>query len=368
MSASTAIAIRSATLADLSSLVAIEQQAFDNDRLSRRSLKHWINNDKACLLVAEYQGELVGYGLVWYLKGTRLSRLYSLAVTKSMRGHSIGRLLLEALEGQAADKGRLFMRLEVAKSNVAAIALYQKLGFNIFGEYSDYYEDHTDALRMQKTIAKLPKQKQRNTLWYQQTTEFTCGPAALMMAMATIEPNVEVNQTVELDIWREATTIFMTSGHGGCHPLGLGLAAKKRGFNAEVYINTDAVLFVDGVRTEAKKQILTAVHQQFLEQAQHQQVGIHYLDISATQVKDELAQGNAVLLLISTYRLDRKKAPHWVTVTAMDDHCIYIHDPYPMTDNHLAFDCQYVPIALADFDKMSVFGSNKLRTAVIIKR
>jgi len=34
----------------------------------------------------------------------------------------------------------------------------------------------------------------------------------------------------EINLWREATTIFMTSGHGGCHPIGLALAASAGNF------------------------------------------------------------------------------------------------------------------------------------------
>jgi hypothetical protein len=32
-----------------------------------------------------------------------------------------------------------------------------------------------------------------------------------------------------------------------------------------------------------------------------------------------------------------------------------------------AIDCQHVPIARTDFDKMSAFGASKLRTAIAIK-
>jgi len=36
--------------------------------------------------------------------------------------------------------------------------------------------------------------------------------------------------------------------------------------------------------------------------------------------------------------------------------------------NQSAFDCQHIPIARADFEKMSVYGNSRLRTAVIVKR
>ena len=73
-----------------------------------------------------------------------------------------------------------------------------------------------------------------------------------------------------------------------------------------------------------------------------------------------------ILVLISTWRLDRKKAPHWVAITAIDEECLYINDPDP-GDNQSALDCQSMPIARSDFDRMSLFGRDRLRTAVVIE-
>lgn len=359
---------RTATPDDLDALMAVEEACFSQDRLSKRSMRRWIKSKHSIFLVIEKAGVLVGYGLVWCHRGTRLARLYSLAVLSGMRGHGLAKKLLLALEKRTAEQGRLFMRLEVAKNNTAAIGLYESLGYRTFGEYSDYYDDHTDALRMQKIIRQMSDQQiQRATPWYQQTTEFTCGPAALMMAMASLDEKVSLQQPLELDIWREATTIFMTSGHGGCHPVGLALAARARGFDACVYLNTRNTLFIDGVRSENKKRILGVVHEQFMEKATQQGVAIEYQDISQQQVADWLQQGYAVLILISTFRLDGKKAPHWVTVTGIDDRCFYVHDPDLDEKAQRAIDCQHLPIARQDFDKMSAFGSGRLRTAVAIR-
>src|SRR3546814_2094248 len=46
-----------------------------------------------------------------------------------------------------------------------------------------------------------------------------------------------MERALEIRIWREATTIFMTSGHGGCDPYGLAVAANRRGFHAKVYVS-----------------------------------------------------------------------------------------------------------------------------------
>jgi len=354
---------------DLPVLLDIEQRCFTTDRLNRRSFRHWIHSDHGNLLVMEAAQAVIGYGLVWCHRGTGLARLYSLAIDPAWQGKGLSHPLLDQLEQTTAELGYLFMRLEVSKQNAAAIQLYQKRGYRVFGEYHDYYDDHGDALRMQKTIQQISDRAiTRATPWYRQTTSFTCGPASLMMCMASLDEAVKLGQLLELDIWREATSIFMTSGHGGTHPLGLALAANRRGFHVEVYLNTQAPLFVDGVRSLHKKQLMSVIHQQFIQQvAESNSIAISYENISQNQICDWINQGYAVMVLISTYRLDGKKAPHWVTVTGYDDVCLYLHDPDDSDPNQQAIDCQYLPILRTDFDRMSSFGSGRLRTALAIR-
>lgn len=364
---------RPAVSADLKALVELENTCFTGDRLSQRSFRHYIKAEHSELLVVDNpkagsSPSLLGYALVWCHKGTRLARLYSLAVHPEARGMGLANILLEAVEKKAAARGRLYMRLEVAEHNNPAIQLYHKRGYRTFGEYHHYYDDDSDALRMQKTIRQGEQEVlRRTTPWYQQTTDFSCGPAALMMAMASLDENWQCDQGLELDIWREATSIFMTSGHGGCHPFGLGLAAQKRGFAATVMVNQDGALFLDGVRSAEKKQVMQLVHEQFVSRCQQHQVNIDYQEVSQQQIQQWLENDSAVLLLISTYRLDGKKAPHWVVVTGMDELCFYLHDPDVNDPLQTPIDCQHIPIARADVEKMSAFGSNRLRAAVAIK-
>ncbi|WP_404340271.1 GNAT family N-acetyltransferase/peptidase C39 family protein [Pseudoalteromonas mariniglutinosa] len=361
--------IRLAASSDLPALLEIEQQSFSQDRLSSRSLKRWLTAHHGIFMVAHSaKGALLGYGLVWCHKGTRLARLYSLAILPSEQGKGIAGQLLTALEKKTAERGRLYMRLEVAVNNNAAIQLYKKRGYRVFGQYSDYYDDHSDALRMQKNIRPMGDFVTVNkTPWYQQTTEFTCGPAAIMMAMSSLKAE-PMSQHKELDIWREATTIFMTSGHGGCHPLGLALAAIKRGFNAKVIINSRDTLFIDGVRNEKKKAILHTVHNQFVAEAIEKKLAVKYQELKLLDITQWLADGMAVVLLISTYRFDGKKSPHWVCVTHIDEHCLYVHDSFCEPNKQLAIDCQHVPIAKSDFSKMASFGSSRLSTAIAIQK
>lgn len=362
------LSIRPATLADLTSLVILENASFVTDRLSRRSFRHWLSTDHRVLLVAENQSQLAGYILIIYHPGTRLARIYSLAVAPHMRGQGVAQALIEAGEHTARDDGRLYLRLEVNIDNTPAIRLYEKLGYRKFGLYRDYYEDHTDALRYQKRIRSYQDRPlHRSVHWLRQTTPFTCGPAALMMAMHGLNSAYQPSREEEIDLWREATTIFMTSGHGGCHPVGLALAAKRRGFDVEVWINQTGPLFVDSVRNDDKKQIIELVDNCFKNDAKELQIPILYSNISQNDLIAAFEAGAIPLILISTYAMDQKKAPHWVVMSGFDNDCLYMHDSDPDDSRQSELDCQFIPVAREDFERMSCFGKSRLRTAVIIR-
>ena len=157
------IVVRNAELGDISSLLNLEALCFQTDRLSARSFKHHIRSEHAELVIAEsavttkksqigQTPEILGYALLLLRRGTPLTRLYSIAVSPQARGKGVAAELIRWLEEVAKTRGKPFMRLEVSSNNQGAIALYKKLGFVIFGMYDNYYDDQSDAIRMQKRL------------------------------------------------------------------------------------------------------------------------------------------------------------------------------------------------------------------------
>ncbi|WP_017446923.1 GNAT family N-acetyltransferase/peptidase C39 family protein [Gayadomonas joobiniege] len=362
-----AISIRSAELADINVLVQLEECCFKSDRLTKRSFRRFIQSDSASLQIVEQDQQLLAYVLVLLHKGSVLARVYSLAVHPQAQGQGIAAKLMQAAEKISAEQAKLFLRLEVAQNNIAAINLYQKLGFKVFDVYPDYYADHQNALRMQKRLLFKPQNLTTPKVpWYQQTTDFTCGPAACMMAMKALVDDLSLTQSLELEIWREATTIYMTSGHGGCHPIGLALAMQKRGFTCQLYLNQQDTLFLDGVRSDHKRQIIKTVDDSFRQQAKHSQLPIYEKRFSLDEMQQALFSGKMLIILISTYRFDGKKAPHWVVVSGMDDTCVYLHDPDPVDKQTDQAACQYLPIKRDEFAKMMQFGKSKLRSLILL--
>ncbi|MGB1950417.1 MAG: ribosomal protein S18-alanine N-acetyltransferase [Marinobacter sp.] len=363
------VILRQATSDDLDALIELENRSFREDRISRRSFRRFLEMPRDRLIVANLDGALVGYCLVLMSAATRMARIYSVAVSPDARGRGVGEKLIREAEKEAVEADRIVMRLEVREDNESAIALYRRLGYRQFGTYRDYYEDHGNAIRFERRILFYePTREFPKVPYYPQTTEFSCGPAALIMAMATLDEQQPLTTLEELKIWREATTIFMLAGHGGCGPHGLALSAWHRGFYASAWISKEGALFKDTVRNDDKKRVLELVHEGFLHDIGQTGIQLHHDPLTLEGLESALHDGRVPVILISTWQLNRSRVPHWVTVCAMDDQFVYLHDPeIDVAMGETVADKQYLPIDRRVFDKMSRYGRNQpLQAAVIV--
>ena len=308
-----ALVIRPAFTSDIPQLLRIESDSFATDRLTRRRFQHLLTRGHARCLVAVADERVVGYGLVLFHTGTSLARLYSFAIDPACRGLGAGRRLLTAIEATARAEGCGSLRLEVRRDNDGALALYQRHGYREFGVYTDYYEDHMAASRLEKPLA--PGVGSEGTAggravpYYRQTLDFTCGPAALMMAMKALDPTVELSRQLELRLWRESTTIFMTSGHGGCGPHGLALAAWRRGFAVDLFLSDDGPPFLDSVRSDEKKEVIRLVHEDFTAIIAGTDINLIPHPLTPTDLASAIDDGAIPIVLISSYRIYREKFP-----------------------------------------------------------
>jgi ribosomal protein S18 acetylase RimI-like enzyme len=361
--------IRQATLDDLDALVRIEDSCFDTDRLSRRNFRYLLIKGNAEILVEEEKGVVRGYTMLLFNTGTSLARLYSLAVDPAHQRKGIAATLVAASEMAARQNDCVSLRLEIRKDNNASIALFKRHGYREFGTHADYYEDHMDAVRFEKSLVKDHKPPLARVPYYQQTLEFTCGPAAVMMAMKSLDPQAKLNRTLELRIWRESTTVFMTSGIGGCGPFGLALSAYHRGFDVEIYVNAEGAMFIDSVRDPEKKEVIRLVQDDFLKELRTSSVKIHYGVIGVNALQERFEQGGIPIVLISSYRIYHEKSPHWVVVTGFDERFIYMHDPLVDKDEGKTItDCVNMPILRKDFERMARYGKAGQKAVLILRK
>lgn len=358
--------IRPATLSDIDALVAVENAVFATDRISRRSFRQLIEGDTAETFIAEAGGGIRGYAMVLFRQGSGVARLYSLAVMPDGTGGGIGRKLLETAEQAAFDRDRLVLRLEVREDNARALSLYEKNGYRRIGREESYYEDGAPALRYEKLLRGNAPLRTR-VPYYEQSAEFTCGPACLMMAKGHFEPDFTPDAVMEVRLWREATTVFMMSGPGGCEPFGLAVAAHEHGLTSEIFVSRSGPLFLESVRDMEKRRVMELAQTDFQQRAAGYGINVNLRAFQLADIREALSAGRLVAVLISGFLMFGKKVPHWVLAIGDDGDHIMIHDPWIEDERgETVADAANIPIPYDIFMGMAQFGRRGLRSAVIL--
>ena len=130
--------LRRMTEADVPSVYKIEVVSFSMP-WSEEAMKREVTMQKqAHYLVAEEDGDIVGYGGFWQVLDE--GHIMNIAVAPEHRRHGIADALIRELLEIGKKLGILYWTLEVRVSNKAAIQLYEKAGFVSAGIRPGYYE------------------------------------------------------------------------------------------------------------------------------------------------------------------------------------------------------------------------------------
>ena len=134
--------IRFMRLKDVDAVAAIEQATFARP-WSRESFRQELTRNVAArYLVAEENGEVLGYAGAWVILDE--SHITNIAVREDARGRGIGKRLTAELLQVLSNLGAGYATLEVRVSNERAQNLYKSLGFISVGKRKRYYEDNNE--------------------------------------------------------------------------------------------------------------------------------------------------------------------------------------------------------------------------------
>ena len=133
---------------DIEQVQALEAQLFPVDRWSTEQFWSELAQPTRRYVVA-CDGDLIaGYAGVFVLAPD--ADVQTIAVAPSAQGSGLGARLLEQLMRIAGDADCQQLMLEVRSDNAAAIALYDRFGFERISTRTDYYAPSVDALIMRK--------------------------------------------------------------------------------------------------------------------------------------------------------------------------------------------------------------------------
>lgn len=137
---------------DIQEVCMLEEEIFENEPRKKEYFEYEINeNDLSRMFVLKEKNEIIAYGGLWFLFEN--ADIILVGVNPKYQGKGYGQKMLDHLLKVAKDNECEFVHLEVRVSNVKAINLYKKNGFEIIRTRNGYYSDNNeDAYDMMKGL------------------------------------------------------------------------------------------------------------------------------------------------------------------------------------------------------------------------
>lgn len=114
-------------------------------------IKNTLGADSALILYAEVDQEIVGFLIA--SEDIEMADIYIVVVAEAFKQHAIGTQLFDYLIAYCQEQGIEAIVLETRKSNIPAIKLYERVGFEKVGLRRAYYSSPIeDAIVMKREV------------------------------------------------------------------------------------------------------------------------------------------------------------------------------------------------------------------------
>ncbi|MBP0979849.1 MAG: ribosomal protein S18-alanine N-acetyltransferase [Oscillospiraceae bacterium] len=126
----------------ISNIFELESQCFSEPWSYQSFYQALDNPDYLFFLAIDNNNNLIGYLILYQV--LKQGYITNLAVYKNFRNIGVASSLLDFLINYSKSNYFEFISLEVRKSNILAINLYKKFGFNKVGERKNFYIKPTE--------------------------------------------------------------------------------------------------------------------------------------------------------------------------------------------------------------------------------
>jgi ribosomal-protein-alanine N-acetyltransferase len=148
------ITVEDASTKDLDQLYEIETECFKREAFTKKQIAELLIDYNSISLLARYNGKTVGFiiGRINVEEKAVLGHILTLDVLPAQRRRGIGRRLLNELESIFAQRNISESYLEAREDNVAALRLYERMGYKKIGKLNNYYGD-AHGVYLKKVLA-----------------------------------------------------------------------------------------------------------------------------------------------------------------------------------------------------------------------
>jgi hypothetical protein len=274
-----------------------------------------------------------------------------------------GALLLDALIGETAARGEAALKWETpGASELPAFA--RERGFVAL---SAPFPSAAGTEGVGGWVLWLRSIPHTEPGYYAQTTLFTCGSVAALLAIGAHGgagfSGVD-DRDLELAFWRQA------SNFPACEPVGLAVALQERlGGDGEVRVALDAdgPLLLEGFQG-FERSFRAELQEESRRRAAALGISIDADRIPIEAVRDRVAAGELALLLIDEGPMHGETGPHWILAHAALGDTVIVEDPWITADEGETWvDTHELPVSLAALDRMVAWGPDQARGVVFLQ-
>jgi hypothetical protein len=181
-----------------------------------------------------------------------------------------------------------------------------------------------------------------------------------MMAMTALDRTQPIDRAHELQLWREANTVFMGKGHPGSSPYGLALAGWRRGFRIALWLSHRGPFLLDYQKQAERRNVSALMQREDEKLVRAAEIPMLLKNWSIADLKSAIESGAVPIVLVSTNVFHGDHGPHWVAVAGVDGEHVYVNDPWITRKKRQTSKSQTARAAThADFLKMAIYDGER---------
>lgn len=169
--------------------------------------------------------------------------------------------------------------------------------------------------------------------YYAQTSEFTCGPACVLMILKLFNAHLKMNRTLEFEVWRQCNMI----GARSVDPFGISVPLLDAGYEVRLLTQRRRMVDHDLWRRRRQEYGLTLEDEELAvfgvaenkKRALSRGLSVVYGRLTVDRVARYFREGFIPLALVHMGVVHQLDIPHWVVVTDVGDYHVSFNDPYP---------------------------------------
>ena len=170
-----------------------------------------------------------------------------------------------------------------------------------------------------------------NVPYYAQTSDFTCGPACVLMTMKHFDPSVCLGRNLEFEVWRQCNMI----GIKGADPYGLAVPLIDAGYTVHLTTQRKGIVKHQKWKQRARRffsreeiELSLFGMKENKRRAIIRHMPVRYERPLVEDIAPQIRKGFVPIALVHMGVVHGLNIPHWVVVTNADGE-VEFNDPYP---------------------------------------